>query len=49
LAWPAAAVEIVNRSRLRTQRGLIGVVSSGADPTHLDSLLGSEDALEQSE
>src|SRR5438034_244154 len=30
LVWPAAAVEIVNRSRLRTQRGLIGVVSSRA-------------------
>src|SRR6266571_4947509 len=49
LAWPAAAVEIVNRNRLRTQRSLIGVVSSRAHPTHLDSLLGSEDAFEQSE
>jgi len=49
LVWPAAAVDIANRSRLRTQKGLIGVVSSRADPTHLDSLLRSEDALEESE
>src|SRR5207249_9772148 len=31
LVWPAAAVEIVTRSRLRTQRGLIGVVSSRSE------------------
>src|SRR5216683_3117 len=49
LAWPAAAVGIVNRSRLKTWRCLIGGISSHADPAHFDSLLGSEDALEQSD
>src|SRR3989442_14266475 len=49
LAWPAAAVEIVNRSRLRAQRGLIGVGSPRAGPTHLDPRLGLEDAPEPDE
>src|SRR5256885_15112509 len=47
LVWPVAAVEIVNRSRLRTQRSLIGVGSSPAGPTHPDPPPRSADAPEQ--